>query len=90
MLQIRFVLITLSLILQPSIFAKSIRNITVMLSNSENHANQAFERLERNIIEQFARNQHLRVEYIMAIEVLNVAFNSEDNLRKFRQSIEKL
>lgn len=90
MLHIRFVLIALSLILQPSIFAKSVRNITVMLSNSENHANQAFERLERNIIEQFSRTLNLRVEYIMANEVLNVAFNSEDDFRKFRQSIEKL
>lgn len=89
MLQIKFIIIVLSIILQSSA-AKSARKITVMLSKNENRSIQPFERLERKIIDNFAKKLNLGVEYIMANEVLNVAFNSEDSFEQFHQSIENL
>lgn len=89
MLQIKFIIIVMSIILQSSA-AKSAQKITVMLSKNENGLTQHIEELERKIIENFAKKLNLRVEYIMADEILNVAFNSEDTFEKFHQSIENL
>lgn len=71
--------------------AEASRKISVMLSKEwqiEDRKNHALQRLDFQIIENFAKQFKFEIEYITVNETLNDVFSTEDGFVEFLHSIE--
>lgn len=94
MFHLKFV--ALILVIPTFIDAKqSLNKVTVMLSQTDppihrKIGNSALQRLEVNILENFAKKFKLKIEYIVTNETLNFVFNSKTRFKRFSKSAKYL
>lgn len=88
MFYFKFVALIITFFVIPTfVEAKSVKKVTVMLS--QNYP-PALERLEMSILENFGKKFKRTIEYIITNETLNFVFNSESRFKGFSKTAEYL